>query len=333
MVPVVGGVILSTETANAQIRDLRAGRCLLTSANALEKLLWLDNEARDVGFDLSLLHSQIATTLYNDNGAHRPKRPSQIGLFSIDDEIDARDACRIFLATNETGASRTLYVYPHRFANGAVTAALDRDLESLSLLQETGAVPRIGEAFLWSDDAYRVVPVHPPGGSAIGARPLPTSRDTAIREIEAVAAAFHALGQVHEQGVVHRAIRPETVSIDDPMPPGPGAREAALPRATITGFVSAHIDHAATIAGTLDQGDFADAYAAPEIMRMGSYGFADATSDVYSLSLIALERLGGRRWPICWRTMRGVRPSPRQGCGHSWTRRPLKICGIPSGKV
>lgn len=141
------------------------------------------------------------------------------------------------------------------------------------------------------------MPVHPPAGIAIGARPGPTSQDTAIREIEAAAAAFRALGQVHQQGVVHRAIRPETVSIDDPAPPAPGAREATLPRATISGFVAARIDQAATIAPTLDTGDFADAYAAPEITRLGSYGFADATSDVYSLSLIALERLAGAPWP------------------------------------
>ncbi|MGI8477282.1 MAG: protein kinase domain-containing protein, partial [Thermomicrobiales bacterium] len=113
----------------------------------------------------------------------------------------------------------------------------------------------------------------------------------AVREVERAAAVFHALARVHQGGVVHRAINPSNVVIDDPAPPRRSDRTVGAPKAMIGGFVAAHVDLTATIAAELDAAGFDDPYAAAEIVRLQSYGYADATSDVYSLALVTLPRL------------------------------------------
>ncbi len=183
-VPVIGGVVLSNETANASISDARAQRCLIRLDQAVEKLTWLNEDARRAGFDLRALHDRIRDSIYNDNRARRPKRPTRIDLYTVEDQIDERPGCRVFLARRDDGERRTLFLYAQSAPPEAVA---HREYVALGLLQKTGVVPRIGDPFLWSDEQYLAVPVHLPDGIAIGARPMPTSRNTAIREIEALA--------------------------------------------------------------------------------------------------------------------------------------------------
>ena len=291
--PVVAGVILSTDTAQAQISDLRATRCLMHLSNALAKLAWLDDEGKAAGFDLGSIRQPLQTALYNDNSARRPKRPRAIGLYRIEDTIEERGGCRIFRAEHEDGTRRTLYVYENEPAGpGRLDATVDHHLSALHMLQASGIVPAVGEAFLSGDGEYRVVPVALPRGTAIGAVFRPASEDAAIREIEIAAAAFAALSAVHDKQIVHRAIAPDAVYVRDDNPPAPNAREVSPPGIMLDRFVAAHLDQNETIAHRLDaESAFDDPYAAPEIVRMQSYAFANPTSDVYSLALVTLERL------------------------------------------
>jgi serine/threonine protein kinase len=291
---VVAGIILSNDTAQAQINDPRATRCLMHLTNALAKLDWLDREGADAGFDLGPIHHQIQIAIYNDNRARRPKRPRMIDLYRIEATLEERRACRIFRAVHENGSERTLYVYENSPTGQSVPeATIDHHLNALRRLQASGIVPAVSDSFLWMDEAeYRVVPVARPDGAAIGNLPRPASEAAAIREVEIAAAAFAALDTVHENGIIHRAIAPDALFMRDDTPPTPGAREASLPRVMFDGFVAAHVDQTVTIAPQLDaQAAFDDPYAAPEIVRLQSYAYADRTSDVYSLALVTLERL------------------------------------------
>jgi len=292
----VGGVMLSDPNVTAQLSDPRASRCLFTLDNAIEKLKWLDNEGAASEFDITSVRDKVVTALYNDNSARHPTRPKTIDLYQIEDEIEKREHCRVFLGTHENGHRRTLYVYENDSTNAKdLIPQVDRELQALKVLQESGVVPMVGETFLWSEERFRVVPVHPPKGIAIGTLALPSNEEEAIRGIEIASAAFASLARIHSAGIIHRAIRPDTVFVHDPEPPGANDSTPATPGAMFAGFVAARIDSSSTISSTLDQLGFDDLYAAPEIRKMQSYGFADEMSDVYSLALVTMERISRLR--------------------------------------
>ncbi|HZV26723.1 MAG TPA: protein kinase, partial [Acidothermaceae bacterium] len=103
-------------------------------------------------------------------------------------------------------------------------------------------------------------------------------------ELRRCIAAFRALSQVHAANIVHRALGPDTTYI---------AESQSGPGVIFTNFFAArHGTH--TIAGLLDERLTDDPYAAPEIGVMGSYAFATADSDTFTLALIFLERLAGK---------------------------------------
>ncbi|MGI8478016.1 MAG: nuclease-related domain-containing protein, partial [Thermomicrobiales bacterium] len=206
--PLIGGILLSPPTANAQITDPRAIRHPLRLENARDKLLWLDREGADAGLDIGALRPKLKLALHNVDAARRPKRPRSIDLYVIEDQLGERPGCRVFAGRHENGVQRTLYVYENDAADPARRQALDHELTALKNLQETGAAPKIGESFLWSEGEFRVVPVDLPAGAAVGALPAVADEGGAVREVERAAAAFHALARVHQAGVVHRAINP-----------------------------------------------------------------------------------------------------------------------------
>ena len=291
IVPVIGGIILSNEGASAQISDARAVRCLMRLGDAVARLKWLDEEGRDAGFDLAPLRQQLQRALYNQNEARAPRQPREIGLYKDIEKLDVRAGCRVFLGRNESGPLRTLYVYENAAGSPGMQKAVTRDLEALRKLQQTGAVPSVHEPFLWNDGEYRVVPVDQPAGVAFGSLPRPTNEAEAVREIEYAAAAFDALARVHETKTIHRALSPANVHLIEGKPAKDGARPVQV---MLSGFVAAHLDLTETISAALNAAGFDDPYAAPEIVRMQDYQWADQFSDVYSLGLVTAARLSNR---------------------------------------
>jgi serine/threonine protein kinase len=275
---VVGGILLSHPEVNARISDVRASRCLFLLDNVCERLQWLNDQGKRAGIDLLPIKDAIRQSLYNLNEHHRPKHPERIGTFTTVEHLDERNGCRVYSAVNDAGESRRLYLYQN---DETKPNELDRELVALRKLQQSHLVARVGDAFLWDDDSYLVVPVDAPRGQALGLRPLPSSEQAALGEIELAARLFAVLGEIHAQGITHRSLGPSALYID----------ESAQDRITITDFKAARLDSSQTIHTLLDQKGFDDPYAAPEIVNMESYAFADQTSDVFSLALITLERL------------------------------------------
>ena len=91
--------------------------------------------------------------------------------------------------------------------------------------------------------------------------------------------------------MIHRGINPGNVIVGERPARADGVPGA--PAVAFTDFIFARIEGTETIALQLDELGFGDPYASPAINRVQSYGFADASSDVYSLGLVTLETVMG----------------------------------------
>jgi serine/threonine protein kinase len=276
--PVVGSVLLSRATERPIIRDPRARSNLFLLSDVVDAMLQRDahGESARVG----QLRNDIERVLFDLSP--RPKRPKAIGAYSIYEELATRPGVRIFLASHPEVGQRILSVYEvARNAPGEWNFFL-QEFHALQDLRSTGLVPECSDPFPWSDD-FLVVPSHRPLGVSLNAASAPSSKQGAIHEIERAAAAFRDLARIHAAGIIHRAIGPETIYVDD---------TEGDERLTFTGFYAARRGER-TINPQLDNLKIDDPYAAPEIVTLGSYGFATAESDVYSLALVMFERISG----------------------------------------
>jgi len=275
---VQGGVLLTRAAGRPAVQDPRGAAGIVLLADAVAHLRRRD--AREGDPRVGTLRAAIEKALYDLTP--RPKRPQAINEYEIVEATTGRGGAIIYRANHREAGPRLLTVYNLAGGDAAARDFYLQEFRALDQLRETGLVPECSDPFVWSDD-FLVIPSHPPAGESLGALTRPGSEDAVRHEIERAAAAFGALARVHDAGVVHRAIGPEAVYLD----------ERDDHRAvTFTGFFAARRG-ARTISAKLDELKLDDPYAAPEIAVTGNYGFASAESDVYSLALIFLERLAG----------------------------------------
>lgn len=279
-------VLLSNQTAKHQIRDPRTQDQVLTLENVVDRLMKQDAAGTTEAY-LTPHHAAIEKVLFGMPA--RPEHPTHIDPYRIDELVKRLPGCRVYRATHRAGDERVLFVYdpPAPGATPSEVERVHRETETLRSLQGSGVVPTIGDSLLWNED-YEVVPMHVPKGRPLGTLPPPSSPQEAIRDIRRAAAAFEALARVHAAGIVHRAIGPDVVSVLDSE-----EIDGAAPTAMLTGFMSARKPDTTTIFGNLDATGITDGYVAPEIAKLGSYGYAETASDVYSLALVLLERQAG----------------------------------------
>jgi serine/threonine protein kinase len=212
-----------------------------------------------------------------------------------------------------------LHVYdpPADSVTNPETDRIRRETNILRQLEQSGVVPHISDSLMW-EEHHEVVPMHVPKGESFAALPLPNNPEEAILEIQRFSRAFSSLAKVHAAGVVHRAIRPDTLIVEN--------TSSSVTRVILTGFLSARQPGNETISPMLDEAGISDPYVAPEIQQLGSYGFAEPTSDVYSLALVALERLSGLKLRELHREKMALSISPLRPrlaeSGHTWMRRP-----------
>ncbi len=109
---------------------------------------------------------------------------------------------------------------------------------------------------------------------------LPETRDDFVNELQLTSDAFASLHRIHESGVVHRAISPESVYV--------ALGGTNLRRVIFTNFHAARMDEGRTIIVSLDALTIDDPYAPTELVA--GYGNASPASDVFSLALTFLER-------------------------------------------
>ena len=154
-----------------------------------------------------------------------------------------------------------------------------QEYRAIKKLSATGLAPDVQNPFIWSED-YLVVTITPPTGKSLKAVPLPETRDEFLLELQLASACFKALDQIHSHGVIHRALGPDTIYVQNRQPP----------KVMFTNFYAARLS-TATIAPSLDALSIEDPYASMDVAI--GYEYASAQTDTFSLALILLERLSG----------------------------------------
>jgi len=210
----------------------------------------------------------------------RPQTPSAIGPYRVVDVASGLAGSRVFQVEHAHGEKRILTLYNTASADEATRTFYLRESQTLRQLHGLGVAPEVQDSFQWSDD-FLAVPSSVPVGESLGALPPAQSEADALRDMRWAATAFDALAKVHAAGVVHRALNPDAIYV---------SQQHGQPHVEFTRFFAARRE-ARTIAAALDSLALTDPYVAPEIAQLGTYGFASADSDTYSLGLIFLERL------------------------------------------
>jgi serine/threonine protein kinase len=144
-----------------------------------------------------------------------------------------------------------------------------REYSALKRVAELDRAPRVDPYFTDGNGGFWVVPLSLPQGRTIRALQVAGEKPQAPAQL--AADAFTGLADLHEAGVVHRAISPDTVWIGDDG------------RVRFDGFHMARIAGERSLAGSLESIEETDPYAAPEL-RLGM-GFAEPASDIFSLAL------------------------------------------------
>jgi serine/threonine protein kinase len=273
-----GGVLLSAGSQFPQIKDFRIKDGIFLLSNVCQRLRNLDANG---GSPLVMQnHGYIKKSLVDLSD--RPEVPAHINnIFTIEEATTVRPGVRIFQATQiDAGTPCTLMVYDLG-TNPLETQSLRefymRELKALQELRSTGFVPDVQFPFPWSED-FLVMPIVPPPGKALSAYPFPGSRDELIQDLQIAADAFKALSCIHRNNVVHRAISPNALHIL------PGSQDHKV---IFTDFFAARVGEK-SIAVSLDALSLEDPYIAPELIS--GYGFAGPQSDIFSLTLVFLER-------------------------------------------
>ncbi|EFH80222.1 serine/threonine protein kinase [Ktedonobacter racemifer] len=275
-----GGVLLSKQETYPQIHDPRAAQGVFLLADVAQRLKKLDSQGGNpaVGQHRAKIKEELL------HFANRPQVPQSIHFFKIDDAISLRPNVRLFNATMEDEPSETRHLLVYDLGKDPLkTDELSdfykQEYRAIKKLHTTGLVPDVQDPFIWSED-YLVVPFTPPSGKALKALALPETREEFGQELQLAAACFKGLDQIHSQGIIHRALGPETIYVQSKHPP----------KVMFTNFYAARVG-TNTIAPSLDTLSFEDPYASVDVAI--GYEYASVQTDTFSLALILLERLSG----------------------------------------
>lgn len=275
-----GGVLLSLQEALPPIYDSRARNGVFLLNDVAQRLQKLDQQ--DGTPLVGQLRDQIKEQLLHFS--NRPAVPKSISTYQIQEAINLRPNVHLFHATAEGDPNDPRLLFVYNLGQNPLEAQelhnfYKREYLVIRKLRSTGLVPEVKDSFIWSED-YLVVPIVPPAGRSLKATPLPETHDEFKQDLQLAIACFKGLDQIHKQGVVHRALGPETIYVSN--------RQSA--RITFTNFYAARLG-TNTIAARLDQNAREDPYAALNVAI--SYEFATPQTDTISLALVWLERLSG----------------------------------------
>jgi serine/threonine protein kinase len=236
------------------------------------------------------VRKQIKQCLYDLSA--RPETPTHINnIYTIEDSTCVRPGVRLLRATLlDWNEPRNLMVYDLSVdplsSRDELRLFYLREFKALKDLHATGYVPEVKDPFAWSDDFF-VLPIVPPGGKSLSAYSPPTSSKKLINEVSMAAEAFRGLAKIHQHHIIHRAINPGTIFIEQMSPPF---------RLMFSHFFAARVTTAPSIYVSLDALEIEDPYIAPELRE--GYGLAQAQSDVFSLALILLKRWSGQQLKV-----------------------------------
>lgn len=280
---VAAGVILSHD--NVQVlagKNHSPDENIWHLSEASARLLALDAEPRD-----RLGIARRSVLAYLDDMPLSVGRP-EIGSYSIVGRLDVPGLEQAYLAKASDDSEVILKCYPmHQLKElGDPSTFLERETRAINKLADLARTWR-ALPFFESDalDLF-VVPVIPPSeGRTLEAsirKPGPERPDGKLDEHiarDVVVDAFEALSELHEYGLVHRALHPRRVWLGRRM------------RVMFSDLHLARIEGDASVALWAPDSDISEDYRAPECAA--TVGLATPLSDVYSLALCMLEWLFG----------------------------------------
>ncbi|GHO82264.1 protein kinase domain-containing protein [Dictyobacter formicarum] len=275
-----GGVLLSVQEVYPQIHDNRATHGVFLLSDACQRLQKLDQQGGNPA--VGQWSAKIKEALLHLN--NRPEVPKSINFLKIDDAVSLRPNVRLFYASVEDDPTDVRHLLVYNLGKNPLQAKeladfYKQEYKTIKKLQSTGLVPDVQDPFIWSED-YLIVTITPPKGKSLKATPLPETREEFVQELQLAAACFKGLDQIHAQGVLHRALGPETIYVQSKQPA----------KITFTNFYAARMG-TNTIAPSLDALSFEDPYASIDVAI--GYEYATIQTDTFSMALILLERLSG----------------------------------------
>jgi len=276
-----GGVLLSATEQQPQILDARAANGVFLIDDVCQRLQTLDAQGGNPY--VGQVHNLIRKALVDLS--NRPALPARIDLYTIEDVIVIRSGVRLFHATMDGDEPRLLMVYDLGRDPLVAQEQYDFYLREFRVLKElyaTGLVAEVQDPSKWSED-FLVLPIVPLKGEPLSVCSRPETREELAQELLVAAASFKGLDVIHSKNIVHRAIGPDGIYV---------LQKSQSPKIAFTNFFAARLG-TNTIAEPLDKlaVAFEDPYASFNLAV--GYEFATPATDVFSLTLVFLERISG----------------------------------------
>ena len=219
----------------------------------------------------------------------KPAGKPKLGGYTIESRLAGAGQEQAWLATDSTGEAVILKCYPTAAlaAHGDPDDFMRREYVAVNRVADLGRTWRAYPPFPDDSGELFVVPVVPPrGGSTLHAsvhdrvpeRPDGKLEDNLARAI--TIDAFRALQDIHDAGLVHRALHPKRVWLHQKR------------RVMFSDLNLARIEGDVSIALWATDGDMSEDFRAPECAP--SLGLATTKSDVYSLALCLAYWLLGK---------------------------------------
>src|SRR5262249_51458218 len=160
--------------------------------------------------------------------------------YEIEEILSNRPNSYMARAVHDQAGPRTLVVYNLADTTPEARAFYEREFQAVGRLAATGPAPESPHPVPWAEDV-RGGPAAPPPGKAIGALKAPEGIEDLKAELGLAAMAFEALEKVHQEGVIHRALSPDTVHlVGTPREPR---------RIVFSGFYAARLPDQQSVAG------------------------------------------------------------------------------------
>lgn len=273
-------VLLSSEQARLFVHEPRVGQVLRLDECAEQ--LRRDDRLQPESGSIAPFRDLIIHLL--TNLANRPAIPREIRDYRVLEVLPPHNSIREFRAQDVDGSERVLkLVLRPETEDAAVRAATEnallRDYRALQALAQTGRAPRVDPRFSWDQEQFWVYPVHPVPGRSLRAD-RSAGGPTPDQVLPVARNAFEGLAELHQAGVLHRALNPDRVHLRSGAP------------VVFSDFLDARITGEHTIADTPGLTDTADRYQAPEC-GVGLQ-FAEPASDVYGLAASLLHWITGQ---------------------------------------
>jgi serine/threonine protein kinase len=272
-------IVLSAPDVACRVMDPRVERQVVRLEDAANELIY-DDRRQEPKASIAPFRVKIVEELTRLRD--RPRVPTRVADYTVREVLQDRGASMTLLATHEDGSSRVLQLIER--LDTEVTAVAEqeqaklREYGALRRLSDLRRTPVVYPYFSWRDGDYWVVPMDPMTGASLRSMTLEPGGPSPATARHTFADAFAALADVHEVGILHRNLSPDTIFVDD------------AGRARFADFSLARVPDGASLGGNVEQ-IAAPAFVAPEV-RLG-FGFAEPRSDVYSLAASLLYWMTG----------------------------------------